>query len=102
MLCIRLKDNVTEVILTAVSTCIEERVGVSTDDDVDPADLPGDLLIHGESGVTQCNDLIDSQRQKFVHMRLQGGNFILELQVWSCRKTETGEMAGNNVCKNLL
>lgn len=56
---------------------------MSADDDVDSADLPGDLLVHGETRVTQGDDLIDSQRQEFVHMRLQGGHLVLEPQVWS-------------------
>lgn len=75
-------------------TCVEESVGVSPDDDVDSVDLLGDLLVHGETRVTQSDDLIDSQRLKFVHMQLQGAHLILEPQVWTCGGERRGERTG--------
>lgn len=68
-------------------TCKEERVGVSTDDDVDSADLLGDVLIDGEAGVTQSDDLIHAQRLQFVDLQLQRGHLVLKLQVCSCTVT---------------
>lgn len=69
--------------LCSPPTCVEEGVGVSADDDVDAADLLGDLLVHGEAWVAQSDDLIHAQRREFVHMRLQRRHLVLELQVRS-------------------
>ncbi len=70
--------------LTAgISTCKEESVGVSTDDDIDSVHLLGDLLVHKEAGVTESDDLIHAERLQLVHLQLQSFHLILKLQVRS-------------------
>lgn len=54
---------------------------MSSDDDVDSADLLGDVLIDGEAGVTQSDDLIHAQRPQFVHLQLQRRHLVLKLQL---------------------
>lgn len=73
----------------SLSTCKEESIGVSPDDDVDSLDLLGDLLIHSEAGVTQSDDLIDSQRPQLFDLQLKGAHLVFEVQVWSCIPTWT-------------
>lgn len=75
--CLGLSDRCTQ------PTCIKEGVGVSTDDHVDAADLPGDQAINVDARVTQSDDLVDPQRLQLVHDGLQGADLVQELQVRS-------------------
>lgn len=44
---------------------------MSSDNNVNASHSLGDLLVHVEAGVTQCNDLIITQGFQFVHLDLE-------------------------------
>lgn len=63
------------------TTSVEECVGVSSNNDIDPSDALGDLLIHVKARVAQGDDLVIAQGFQLVDLNLKCLHLILKLQV---------------------
>lgn len=75
---------------------------MTTDDDIDSSHSLGDVLIDGEAGVTQSDDLIHAQRLQFVYLLLHRRHLVLKPQVrsWSCQSTTL--LNCTNICILIL
>lgn len=56
---------------------------MSSDNNVNTSHLFGNLLVHVEAGVTQCNDLIIAQSFQFVHLDLERFHLVVKLKMWA-------------------
>lgn len=54
---------------------------MSSNNDVDPSNPLGDLLIHVKAGVAQGDDLVIAQSFQFVDLNLKCLHLILKLKV---------------------
>lgn len=61
---------------------------MSSDDNVHPSHVLGDVLIHLEAGVAQGDDLVVALRLQLINLHLKRLHLIRELQVRALKQQE--------------